>query len=528
MKLMKKNAALLLLSTLALVACGGGETGGSEDKPTEPTPEKPVEVVWWNNYEKPDKGTEEENRKNSKYKEYYYAKDLIAVFEEANPTIKISMEYKGSYGDIAKAIIAGIDGGNIPTIASTYQDNVAKYVDAEVSYDMTEFAKALEADTDFNKSYLDIEKGAFGGKYYSLPYSKSAETLVVNQTVFDHVGAGKAGVDTDKGYTAPTAAESKTKYEIPENIYEAMDVARKMKTDFPELFANQRDEKGYFKAVPFCWDSAENMFITLLQNAGVDYTNGKGANAAEQYLWNTQKAKDIMIQLKKWNNEGLYATQNQLPITNEQKQYHAYSSDMAAQGTIFMCVSSTAGARYFAKDGFLASLNHGLNWAEGTKAKDAKVISQGPSLTFFRNQNTKVNEAAFKFYQFITNTENSAELALKTSYFPLRTSSYETEGVKKAVAASKTATIDSTSAQKNDDYVGQALALNSIYNTNNNYYMSDAFVDSNGQGSADCRVVVGDLVEEVLNAKPEDTDTDEKIKAVVDTAFNNAWIKLTA
>ena len=235
-----------------------------------------------------------------------------------------------------------------------------------------------------------------------------------------------------------------------------------------------------------------------------------------------------MIQLKKWNNEGLYATQNQLPITNEQKQYHAYSSDMAAQGTIFMCVSSTAGARYFAKDGFLASLNHGLNWAEGTKAKDAKVISQGPSLTFFRNQNTKVNEAAFKFYQFITNTENSAELALKTSYFPLRTSSYETEGVKKAVAASKTATIDSTSAQKNDDYVGQALALNSIYNTNNNYYMSDAFVGSNGQGSADCRVVVGDLVEEVLNAKPEDTDTDEKIKAVVDTAFNNAWTKLTA
>lgn len=526
---MKKNAALLLLSTLALVACGGTEssTTGSTDT-SKPDDGKQVEVVWWNNYQKPDKGTEEENRQNSNYKEYYYALDLIAEFETANPNIKISMEYKGSYGNIAEAIISGIDGGNLPTIASTYQDNVAKYVDNEVSYDMTEFAKVLEADKDFSQSYLSIEKGAFGGKYYSLPYSKSAETLVVNQTVFDQVGAGASGVTQKDGYTAPVAAESKTKYEIPENVYEAMDVARKMKNDYPEVFANQRNDRGFFTAVPFCWDSAENMFITMLMNAGLDYTNGSGKNAAEQYLWNTQEAKDILFQLKKWNNEGLFATQDQLPYTNEAKGYHEYSSNMAAKGTIFMCVSSTAGARYFANDGFLASLNHGLNWAAGTKAEDAKVISQGPSLTFFRNADPDVNKAAFTFYQFLTNTENSATLAEKTSYFPLRTSSYNSTAIKTAVEKANTATNESSYSEKNTDYTGQALALNETYNEGNNYFISDAFVGTNGKGSADCRITVGDLVEEVLNAKVEDTDTDAKIKAVVDTAFTNAWNKLTA
>ena len=111
MKLMKKSL-ILLLSTFALVGCGG--------KGSESVEEHDVEVIWWNNYEVPKKGdNEEEARKKSNYREYYYAKDLIAAFEAENPHIKITTAYQGSYSDIAKAVKAGIDTGNIPTIAST-------------------------------------------------------------------------------------------------------------------------------------------------------------------------------------------------------------------------------------------------------------------------------------------------------------------------------------------------------------------------------------------------------------------------
>ena len=159
MKLMKKKSlGILALTSLMLVGCG-------EKKNQQ------IEVTWWNNYQTPDTSkTEEENRKNKNYFEYYYAQDLIAEFEKAHSNIKIVTSCPGGYNDIADAIKKGMDSGNFPTIASTYQDNVAIYVDNEISNDMTAFAAELEKDSDFNQNYLTIEKGCFNGKYYSLPY----------------------------------------------------------------------------------------------------------------------------------------------------------------------------------------------------------------------------------------------------------------------------------------------------------------------------------------------------------------------
>ncbi len=522
MKLMKrKSLGILALTTLMLVGCGDKT---SEKKDDSGNSDKQVEVIWWNNYAVPSEGTEEENRKKTTYTEYYYATDLIKAFEAANPNIKITMSYKGNYSKIYSAIKEGMATGNIPTIASTYQDNVAYYLDNDVSYDMSEFAKELEKDSDFNQNYLSIEKGVFSGKYYSLPYSKSAETLVVNQTVFDQEGAGKSGTDTTNSsgaavYTAPEAVASKTKYSIPQNFYEMIEVARKMKVDYPSLFENQRDDNGYFTTVPFCWDSAENMFISLLKNSGNTYTNGAANTAPERLAWNSDAVKSIVKQLKKWNNEGLIATQNQLPETDTTNHYHEYSSTMVTRGQIFMAVSSTAGASYFATNGgFKASLNHGLNWAEGSKASDAKVISQGPSLTFFKNKDNDVNKAAFKFYQYLTNTENSAKLAVTKAYFPLRSSSYQTDTVKALTGAAKTVDATASYSEKYNDYTGQSLVLNETYSSENAYFMSDVFV-----GSAETRTAVGNILTTVFNKSVEETNTDEKLNAVVDAAFKDAY-----
>ncbi len=522
MKLMKrKSLGILALTTLMLVGCGDKT---SDKKDNSGSSDKQVEVIWWNNYAVPSEGTEEENRKKTTYTEYYYATDLIKAFEAEHPNIKITMSYKGTYSKIYDAIKEGMPTGNIPTIASTYQDNVAYYLNGKVSYDMTEFAKELENDSDFNQNYLSIEKGVFNGKYYSLPYSKSAETLVVNQTVFDQEGAGKSGEDTTnaKGaavYTAPTAAESKKKYSIPQNFYEMIEVAKKIKADYPEVFENQRDSSNYFTAVPFCWDSAENMFITLLKNSNLTYTNGADNTASGRLAWNTDAVKTIVKQLKKWNNEGLICTQNQLPETDTTNHYHEYSSTMVTKGKIFMAVTSTAGASYFATNGgFKASLNHGLNWAEGSKASDAKVISQGPSLTFFKNKDNDVNKAAFEFYKYLTNTENSAKLAVTKAYFPLRSSSYQTETVKTLTNAANTVELSGTYSEKYNDYTGQSLKLNETYSSEGSYFMSDVFV-----GSAETRTAVGGIITTVFNKSVEETNTDEKLSAVVDAAFKSAY-----
>lgn len=541
MKLMKKRAVILTLmaSCAGLLASCGSNTLKCEDRegasfvdmekitPVEPT--KAVTIKWWNNYKVPAAGTDETtSRKDSNYREYWYAHDLIEKFQTAHPNIKVETSYQGGYSDIVTATSTALGTGDQPNIVSCYGDSVAVFRNAnkDAVLNMTGYAKNLIEDSDFNQNYLNIEKGMYTTGFYSLPYSKSAETLVVNQSIFDKVGEGKAGTDTTKKdkdgndvavYTAPVAAASKTKYTVPENIYELATLARKIKADFPTLFANQRDESGYFNAVPFCWDSAENMFISALQNSGIAYTDGLKSTAACRVLFKNDDAKKLMVQLKKWNNEGLICTQNQLPITDATKGYHQYSSNMVVAGTIAMAMSSTAGARYFATDGgFKATFHHAMSWKENGKAKDAKVISQGPSLCFF-DKGKEQNDASFIFYQYLTNAENSGNLAANTSYFPLRTKGYENAAITAAVAASSKGTTEGANyAEKNSTYTGDVLSLNQTYTTQGAYFLSPVFEESSAT-----RTAVGKLVAEVFDNQTAKTDAE--IEAAVNTAFDNAY-----
>jgi hypothetical protein len=540
-------------STSTSTSTAASTVSPTEDPDVDPT--KAVTVTWWNNYLVPDSTMDEATaRKNYKYREYYYAKDLITAFQTEHTNITVNQVYKGAYNKIVDAVSAAIKSGDTPDIASCYGDNVATFNDAEATLDVSSYvndskvgfgmkttpAGEYVADTttalsDVNKNYLDIEKGMYGGKYLSMPYSKSSETLVVNKTVFDKVGAGKAGTDTVKSgtttavYTAPVAADTKVAYTVPTNWTDMIKIARQMKVDFPDLFKEQKDTDGYFKSIPFCWDSGENMFISLCKSMNIPYTDGTGADVAHQVLFNNDAAKKLVVQLKKWNNEGLICTQNQLPITNAAKGYHDYSSNKVVAGTIFMAVSSTAGARYFATDGgFEATLNPALgiddSIYDSTKTPVAgpeSVISQGPSLTFFQKADVNEQLASWEFYKYLTSTDNSAVLAKNTAYFPLRTSSYNSADIKALTdAGTAGTTADAKSSAKGNAYTGEALNLNTTYTTGNKYFLSDVFTYS-----AKARVAVGNIITTVFNDKTATSDAD--ITTLVNTAFQTAYDAVT-
>lgn len=521
----KKLLSVLALSAIVLTGCGkssgSSDNSGKGDSNVTPTPT--VNLTWWNNYKQPsddDKkkvtdGTMTQDALELKYSEYFYAQHIIEDFEKENPGVKVAQINPGNYNAIATQINAALTTHATPNIASTYQDNVYAYNSTpNTVLDMTPYiTSTLEKDSDFNQGYLSIEKGIYGGKYLSLPYSKSAEMLVVNKSAFDLVGAGTAGVtatstDTsshsDQKYTAPTAVADKTAYAIPKTWDEMITTARKIKHDFPSLFENQYDEQGYFKAVPICWDSGQNMAISFLTNGGDLYTDGSKEGAA-QILFNSETAKNMFVQLKKWNNEGLLCTQNQLPMDGP--KYHIYGSAMFYQGQSFMNISSTAGASYFAADGFTASINHVPSYNGSSK-----VISQGPSLVFFEH-GKKANDASFKFYQALTQKDNCAKLSSIDAYFPLRASAYDTNSIKEFTdLASKPIAADTetkTFSNKAKAYIGQAMNLNNTYSSNKEYFISDVF-----DHSAAARIAIGNLIDSLFNDKT--LDTDEKIKAKVD------------
>ncbi len=529
------GAALLLM-----VSCGAQGAGyvawDSEESPAD----LEVTITWWNNYSVPDltSTTEEESRLSSSYTEYWWATDVISAFNELYPNITVNMTYIGSYSTIQSQVNSGLSGGNVPNIASCYGDHVAGYYNAGATLVMDEFmtddyigfGKSVDEDgniiddsstlqSDMNQTYLETEKGMYASnQYLSLPYSKSSETLAVNLDVFNKVGSGYVRTDltmdeytgtTSSGYVVPYAQSSKEEYEIPTTWSELIALARQMKIDFPDVFGGlgevKKDGDGLFTAIPFVYDSAENMIISMLEMSGVDYTDGSGSTNLDRVLFNNEDAKEIVVQLKEWYDLGYMCTQDQLYYSDASSGSHQYSSTMATQGTVFMCMSSTAGTRYFVTDDANFSFNPtptftldsiGLTGNEDTTQH--KVISQGPSLTFFDKADVEENWASWLFYKFLTNTDNSASLAVNTSYFPIRTSSYESDEVTAltTAAASYEANVDDYVANGGDAanaYTGQVLNLNTQYTEDEDYFVSDVFDES-----SDARTAIGSVIEAVF------------------------------
>jgi hypothetical protein len=182
-------------------------------------------------------------------------------------------------------------------------------------------------------------------------------------------------------------------------------------------------------------------------------------------------------------------------------------------GKSFMNISSTAGASYFAADGFTASVNR-----TPTYNGHSKVISQGPSLAFF-DKDLSSNTAAYEFYKFLTQPAQAATLTSIDSYFPLRTTTYNEAAVKTLTdAATATVAADTetgTYASKRNTYVGQAINLNKTYTNNSDFYISDVFAYS-----AKARTAIGGLITSLFN--DTEASTDAEIAALVDTLCTQA------
>lgn len=509
-----------------------------------------IVVSWWNNYRDPyvDKVDIEASKTNSSYNEYWFAKDVIAKFEEEHPNVRVDMVYKGGYTDIANEIKSGMTTGNYPSLASGYPDNTAVYNDNGISFDVSTliddakygFGKKASKDAnytddddaslyvaddstakaDFSSTFLDIEKKMYSGHLYSMPYSKSSEALYINQDMMDKVGAGKAGTDTktSKGtasYTAPVAAASKVKYTLDYDnsgkvtFGDLVELGRKAKADFPELFGDdvRKDAKGNLKAAPIIWDSAENLFITACEALNIPYVNAEGKDVAHQVLFNNDEAKKVVKYLKGLFDEGIFATKNQLYYSNESKEWHQYPTQLLHDGAALAIISSTAGARYVVDEGYNTTITEVPSFSAKEMGLDKelvsqKAISQGPSIAFFKNSDQRVPRAAFEFYKFLTNKTNSAQLSRKTAYFPLRTSANEV-----ITAEYKNVT------KKGDVAVKNMFDLNTTYTKNNCNFMTQAFTYS-----AACRTYVGKLVDTIFAG----ASTDDAINTAFTNAYNNS------
>ncbi len=461
--------------------------------------------------------------------------ELISQFEAMYPNVNIEHTSQSDYNTLREKINLGISVGQVPTMALGYPDHFAgyvvanaavkldNYINSNVVYEITNSASSIFGQTvttaldlnDFVPSYLAENNQYVGGYYYSVPYSKSTETMAVNRTVLKaHVAEIRAlGIQiSDEGFLSHTTPLTWSQLEQLRPI---------LTTGTGETNVSQK-KCGYLVN----YDSSGNLFINMSREWKAGYTNPAG-----QILINNNVTRAMLNYLKGlFDNETLV-----LPIMFDQQ----YGSNNFKYGDICMTVGSTAGVAYNIPSAAdpAANLKFGIfnvdfvqvpqmvantndNFTAGgyTGPGALSAVQQGPNIGIFSNASRVEKLYAWLFIKFLIETDNTARWAMDTGYLPARISAYESE-VQIRLTPSFSITYsgfiqiaqDYWAADGNPgwaptdsrwNYLYSSMVANIAKNQNSYYQYDPAFAaGTNSAGSATVRVEAGYCLEKIITGE---------------------------
>ena len=461
---MKRIIALILLAalTLCLVACGAktpGNQGNSGNKgPAQAAadfviPEggfdtnTPVTITFYHQM-----GQAIQEILNT----------AIADFNKIYPNITVEHKTYGDYDGIREQIKVEIPVGNQPNIAYCYPDHVALYnvagaVQTLDSLIDSEYGYSEEEKADFVPAYYN-EGRAFGdGKMYTLPIVRSTEVLYYNKTFFEK-----------HNLTVPTTWDEMEK------------VCREIKALEPN-------------SIPLGYDSEANWFITMCEQYGSPYTSATGEN----FVFDNDTNKAFVKKFQSWYKERLVTTQ---------ALQGGYTSDLfkgadAKGSRAYMCIGSTGGATYQQpkQTNGVFEFEVGIAPIPQVDPANPKVISQGPSICIFKDEDPQKVLASWLFVKFLTtDVVFQGSVSMNNGYAPVIQSTEQNPAYAAFLASADTKNI-------------QAYAVKVALSQTESYYVSPAF-----NGSAVARDQVGYLVQKCLALEGDNIDEQ------IDKAFAEA------
>jgi multiple sugar transport system substrate-binding protein len=369
---MKKVLSLVLTGVMALSLAACATEPPAQTTPTTPTtPSAPVRTLprgitieFWHSM----------TRANGEAVEY-----LVDRFNAENEFgITVNATYQGSYNDAHQKVTAALVAGEYPSIGQAYGNNVATYFPSGRVVQLDQF---IFDDTFGIRDFEDIligyrnESSAFeDGKFYTLPFSKSTEVLYYNPDFFN-----KTGLWADREGPVFTPPTTWTELETTAKAITAI-------TGLPA----------------FGYDSIANMFITWTQQNGGAYTAIGG-----EILFNNAEAIEIVEFFARGQREGYFAIAADFDTR--------FFSDVFTTGEVMMYIGSTSGSVFNITDLF------DFESAQVPFGPTRKVIQQGANFFMLDNGPDK-NLAAFIFMNWVMETEQTAEWAIRSGYLPVRDS----------------------------------------------------------------------------------------------------------
>ena len=391
----------------------------------------------------------------------------IADFNAIYPNITVKHESFGNYDGVLSQIKTELTVGDHPNLAYCYADHVAVYNVSGATqkldplmYDET-YGYSDEQIADFIDGALDEGKSFGDDNTYLIPIAKSTEVLYYNKTFFEK-----------HNLTVPTTWDEMAA--VCEQIKAIED-----------------------KCIPLGYDSESNWFITMCEQYGSEYTDGSKDNP---FTFNNDTNKQFIEKFRTW-------FQNKW-VTTEQLS-GGYTSALftgeSETGTrCYMCIGSTGGATYQQPNqtNGVYDFEVGIAPIPQLDANNPKVISQGPSICIFKDEDPQKVLATWLFARHLsTDIVFQASVSMSNGYAPVIKSVKDNPVYAEFLA----------SAETNGTENIQAYAVKVALDQSSAMFVSDAFY-----GSSVAREQVGKLLQKCLAY--EGTD----IAAAIKKAFEDA------
>jgi len=476
---MKKLLLLgvITILSLALVACGDKNRSGDDSAKL---------VEWYELAADADLDTSEETTITFWHRMGAESQELIqtwiAEFEEMYPNITVVEEKAATdYASLSDKIALAIPAGTAPDIAESYPDHIARYASANAPLALNNFI------SNENIGFTDEEISDFlpglwaegqsydsEGTILSLPFSKSSEAFYYNKTYFEE-----------------------NSYDVPTTWDEVFNIAQTIKDSEPD-------------AIPFGYDSEDNLFITGSEQWGAPYTGYNEETGAGEVQFNNETSKDMVRYFKDKVDSGLMVTRS---LNGD-----AYSSDTFVTGQkLYMLVGSTGGTRYnvpsWADE--KTSFEVGVAPLPAKTAENQKQIQQGPNINLFNSGDEQRMIATWLFAKYMVSAEKTAEFSIPSGYAPTRYSAYQTQAwldYSASIVENPT-----SKAEASNKLVYDAIQ---IFLNNDDIFFTSAVFNL----SSKTRTEVGEMIVRIL---AYDADNQEDIDDYIDDQYQDSYDFIT-
>lgn len=368
-------------------------------------------------------------------------------FEWNNKQLNVEHSSQGGYDNLQKNINATLNTGDYPNMANGYPDHFAGYAKEDALLDLTEmieeydqahineagYTKLLD---DYYPEYMVENKTLVTDKIMGVPFNKSTELVGYNGVFFDYAKSVDPTITKVPETWAEWAVVGPKLRAVQKTLCGHKLYGKQTEEGTASAFSIDVQAEGTKLLIDFTkvkenecrvlsWDSADNMFITIVRQWGSQYTSytdeDRQSPLQQGYIeFGSEVNRPKTIAAMTYFNQLYKAEVFGLPADFNA----AYSSEAFEANKVMFMVCSTGGLSY--------NINPGqrfrcapLPYYKDADATRKYVISQGTNLAIFdaksNNPDMSYEDCVKKSFETLvdfTTGDLQAQWSIDTGYFP--------------------------------------------------------------------------------------------------------------